>query len=528
MAISQQSDEQPMGFWSQIRSYRPTFWLANSMEMIERWAYYGVRTSMPLYIVGAAAMGGLNFSYLDKAFIYGWWAWVQSLLPMFTGGYSDRYGYKKTIGVSIVFKTAGYLLMGTQTSFWGFFAGCMFLATGTGIFKPGVQGLVAHNTSDKNAALGWGLFYQLVNIGGGIGPIMGAAVRLDHGWSWLFYVNTALVALNFLPLLLCKEPEVAHVPRGKNESSMIGEFCAVFTHSVKTILQPRLGIFILIFSGFWLLFNQMFDLMPNFIDQWVDTAPVMGEAGQLLTHLGPLGHWLGAEGMIKAASAGAQIPPDGLMSIDPLAIVLLMIPISLLASRFKPLSAICLGILISVLGTLIFGTTPLGWLCVGGIFVFALGEMLASPRTNDYFASIAPADQKGLYLGYSNVSNAIGWGIGSAIGGVLYQYHGDKITMARNYLSQHFAMTSQTVNALPQEKVMPLLAAKMHLTLPQVTHVLWDLNHPERVWFVFGGIGLVSLVGLLIYNTVIHRLDMAAEKTRLIPQADPANVQVVK
>jgi len=38
-------------------------------------------------------------------------------VPVFSGGFADRYGYKRTIAASIAIKVAGYLLMATQREF---------------------------------------------------------------------------------------------------------------------------------------------------------------------------------------------------------------------------------------------------------------------------------------------------------------------------------------------------------------------------------------------------------------------------
>ena len=47
-----------------------------------------------------------------------------------TGGFADRYGYKKQIVAAVLFKMIGYLLMATQREFWPFLAGCLVLAAG--------------------------------------------------------------------------------------------------------------------------------------------------------------------------------------------------------------------------------------------------------------------------------------------------------------------------------------------------------------------------------------------------------------
>ena len=74
------------GILATVQRFGPAFWAANVMELIERWAYYGVRAVLSLYIVDAAARGGLEFTHVQKGGIYSAWAIVQ-LVP-FTGIWS--------------------------------------------------------------------------------------------------------------------------------------------------------------------------------------------------------------------------------------------------------------------------------------------------------------------------------------------------------------------------------------------------------------------------------------------------------
>ena len=489
-----------MGLLAQLRSYNKTFWLANLMEMIERWAYYGVRLVLALYIVGATAEGGLEFTHIEKGQIYLWMAILMSFLPMFTGGLSDRYGYKLTIAVSVAMKIGGYSLMATQTDYWGFFAGCMLLAAGTGLFKPGVQGLLAHNVTAKTASVGWGIFYELVNLGAFCGGLMAAPLRENFGWGAVFYFNTALIALNFLPLLMFKEPDVNRPQNKGGFFSVMKETGGIIAVTMRDMMQPRLAIFILIFSGFWFTFHQLFDLLPNFLDDWTlaSTLPAI----------------------FKLESG--LIAPEKVLNLNSAFIMLAMVPVAFLAAKLRALTAINVGIFISILGVLLAGLTQNGWFAVAGILVFTLGEMLSSPRTNDYLASIAPAEKKGAYLGYANVPSGIGWALGSIFAGNMYEYNGDKTNFARTYLAEDLNMGAEAVAAIPKEKVMETLAAKMNMTLPEVTTMLWNIHHPERIWLIFAAIGLASLIGMVIYNVVITKMDAAKELTGVVPQADPA------
>jgi len=112
----------------QLRELPRAFWMLNIMEMLERLAYYGVRVVIPIYIAQADEIHGLHFSQSEKGFIFMLWALVQTGVPVFSGGFADRYGFKRTIAVSIAIKVVGYLVMATQREFWPFTIGCLVLA----------------------------------------------------------------------------------------------------------------------------------------------------------------------------------------------------------------------------------------------------------------------------------------------------------------------------------------------------------------------------------------------------------------
>ena len=83
------------------RPFGRTYWMCNSIEMFERLAYFGIRAVVPIYIMQATEPGGLHLTAAHKGWIYAWWAVFQSFLPMITGGYADRYGYKRVLVFSI-------------------------------------------------------------------------------------------------------------------------------------------------------------------------------------------------------------------------------------------------------------------------------------------------------------------------------------------------------------------------------------------------------------------------------------------
>lgn len=506
-------DHAPQGLFAQIRSFPREFWFANLMEMIERWAYYGVRLALGLYIVAATNLGGLEFTHIQKASIYTWWAVIASFLPMFTGGFADRYGYKKTIGIAIVLKVVGYAIMATQRDYFGFFLGCMVLAAGTGLFKPGVQGLIAHSVTGRSASVGWGVFYELVNIGAWVagltlGPLKlsdigltaaQAANPLYLNWTMIFVFNTVLVALNFLPLMMFKEPDIKRPPAYDTYGEAAAEVVRIFTSSITNLMQPRLAAFVLIFAGFWFSFHQLFDLLPNFVDDWTSAASTPG-------------FYVDKNGTVMAGE---------LINLNSFLIMLFMIPVAYVAARATPLVAICIGIFASIVGIILAGSTQSGMLVVAGIAVFTLGEMLSSPRTKDYMGTIAPPDKKALFMGYGEVPSGLGWAAGSLFAGNFYEHHGDKVNFARAWLETQGGMTAEAVKAIPKEKVMETLASKMNLTMPQATEALWNLHSPQQIWFYIAGVGVVSLIAMIAYTFTIRSIDKnkPGELSSVVPLA---------
>ena len=249
-----------------LRQLPRAFWMLNLMEMIERLAYYGVRVVIPIYIAQADEVHGLHFTQSQKGLIFMMWALVQTGVPILSGGFADRYGYKRTIAVSIAIKVVGYLLMATQREFWPFTIGCLVLALGTAIFKPGLWGSMLQQLNKGNSSIGWGAFYMLVNIGGFLGPPL---AHFLYGVSWpaVFYGCAVIVSLNFF--MLFTYPDVAA------GGVQTGGVLRVATTTFRNLAQPRLAVFILIMSGFWLMFMQLFDMLPNFIVDWVDSTGIV-------------------------------------------------------------------------------------------------------------------------------------------------------------------------------------------------------------------------------------------------------------
>lgn len=510
-----ENDASTLSLGEQFGTLNRVFWIANTMEMVERLAYYGLRTVLPIYMVLSVAQGGPEFDHIQKGTIFAWWAAMQSFLPVFTGGYADRYGYKLTVGVAIAIKVLGYLIMafavdiggaisggasatmpGHPAVYWSFLVGALFLAAGTAIFKPGLQGILAVQLNKDNASLGWALFYQLVNVGGFLGPYLASAMRLLD-WKWVFVSCAVIVCFNYALLLSFGEPD-KEVVEGEGEG---GGFLWTLWSSFIGICEPRLMSFLVVFSGFWMMFYQLFDLLPNFITDWVDSSAVLDGL------VAPLFGLFGAG--VPEEWAG-QVPAEQMINLNAGMIMLLAFAMGYVTGKVRSMTAMIIGILVSAGAIAGLGLSHSGWYVLAAIALFSIGEMWASPTKMRYFASIAPPGKKGLYLGYVNATTGIGWFIGSLVAGELYQTGGDPTVLGRKWLTSEGGLTPDAVTALGKDDVLPRIAEAAGTDLMGARALLWDLYDPQTIWFRFAAIGIVSMIGLIAFDQIARR-DLKAE-----------------
>ena len=467
------------------------FWMLCTMEMWERLAYYGMRVVVGIYIAQADEPGGLHFTQQERGEIFAWWFVFQSVLPTFTGGYADRYGYKNTIFFSITLKIIGYVLMATQTSYWGFFLGTMLLATGTAIFKPGIQGSLAQNLREGNSSQGWGIFYWLVNVGAMLGPPLAGMLR-KLSWEWVFYGCAIIVSLNYLMLFTYKE-----VDSGYDEKHNPIE---VMVHTLRNFFEARLIAFLTIMSGFWLMMYQLWDLHPMFITDWIDSSPVVNT-------LPVPGAWT------HETDRGVQVLQENLLNLNAALIVLFIVPISFAVARLKTLQAMLIGMCVATAGILVAGLTASGWVFLLGVLFFSLGEMLTGPKKNEYLGLIAPPGKKALYLGYVNIPVGVGGFIGSKMAGWLYGDYGEKAVLAQKYLAEKTDFLAKKGGSwdgnvktlgdalgVPRTEAYATLKEHLGQSGAETTQLLWDTYQPYNIWWAFAVIGFVSIAALLAFN----------------------------
>ena len=496
------ADVKQLGLWASIGSLGYVFWIVGGMEMVERLAFYGVRAVSTIYATRPASGGGLGVTMATFGWLLLCWNLLQSLVPIFTGGLADRYGYKQTIAAATVLKLFGYLLMAWFPTYWGFFAGAMFLALGTAIFKPGIQGTLIRCTNRRNSSMAWGIFYQTVNIGGWIGPLI--ALKMRHlDWSLVFYINAAVICLNFLLLLTYREPGIeerlernARVARGELQRT------SLWRESLAELRKPHLLLYLLIFSVWWFMFPMLWDVLPKFVDDWVDTTVLVrslfGEGG---TQNGVWGFLLGM------TADGKAIEPEGIVNLNAFMIMFTCFLFAALSSKMRATTSLFIGTLLVVLALALFGFHTHAWVIVACMGIFSMGEMLASPKYSEFLGNIAPPDKKAMWIGFSQAPILIGWTIEGKVGPQLYHMYSSKDQLAREMLVER-GMEPAAVGeaALPVGEAFAKLVEFTGESPAALTQALYEANHVGFTWYFFAVVGLVSAVMIWSYGVWIRKL----------------------
>ncbi len=106
-------------------------------------------------------------------------------------------------------------------------------------------------------------------------------------------------------------------------------------------------------------------------------------------------------------------------------IILFQVLISRFIGKFKALPTLIAGTAIlslsMIIGGLAHGFVFGGLLVACSVIIFAVGEMTASPKSQEYVASFAPPDKAAMFMGYYFVSMALGNLFGGLLSGWLYQ-----------------------------------------------------------------------------------------------------------
>lgn len=446
------SDRAPAG------KFPATFWTANTVELFERAAYYSMASFMVIYLKETLGMTPSFATFLNGSLLWG----MIYFLPILSGTLADKFGFKKILSLAFIMIALGYAVLGNTQNLWPrlfpagsggapdytipVVVGICLIGIGGSVVKPCIAGTV-QKTAGLLATLAFGIFYMVINIGSITGRVVSYFVRTKLGIPAIFKYPSTIFALLGLAVtfLVYREPQYATPDAARAKAApkrTLGQaLLGIFT----VLANLKFVFFIIVIGLFWFLYIQLYNLMPLYLRYIDPNAPV-----ELYT------------------------------MANPIMIVAFQLLITRMVKRWTPVKSIMLGAVVVTLGMLMNAVPALisadpmkkvGLLGLAvpfaGIFMLvsiasmAVGEMMASPRIYEYIGAIAPRGQEGLYLGYQSLPIALASIVGGPVGGRLFE---------------------RFINT-PLKEGRPVDILTM--------------------WLIIAGIGVVSVVGLLVYDRLL-------------------------
>jgi dipeptide/tripeptide permease len=229
-----------------------------------------------------------------------------------------------------------------------------------------------------------------------------AAERVGTGAASLSYIFAgaalASVVAFFVVLFSYREPEVPAGTPAKPKRS-VG---AILLDMVLVLKSGRFTLYLIVMTGFYFIYNQVYNVLPLYVKRVVETNPAM----------------------------------DLYTAANPFVIVCFQLIISRTFGKLRPIRSMVVGTVIIAVAMLI-NLAPIymaggpqaifaNWLPIASVFIvltvalIALGELFTSPRMYEYIGALAPKGREGLFLGYANLPLALGALFGGPVGAYIF------------------------------------------------------------------------------------------------------------
>jgi proton-dependent oligopeptide transporter, POT family len=368
------------------------FWVANITELFERLSYYAAFASLARYLHEA-----LRFPVEQASSLTGLFGGLVWFLAAFGGTVADRLGFRRALSLAYLILSCSYFLLGSLGAAWlGPVRDHIPLvvlvtivltlpALGIALVKPAVVGTTARASNENVRSIGYSIYYTLVNIGGAAGPYVASWVHQRMRVENVFRVAAVSVFLMFFAVLLFfREPRRS----GEAKTASLG---AALRNFGTVIANPRFMLFLLIFSGYWIVYWQEFIILPLYVHDYINP----------------------------------QTDTELMLITGPLIVIAFTMLVSILTRKIAAFRAIILGTLISALGWLVLIVSHSVAAAYITLIVVAVGEITQSPRYYEYISRLAPPGQQGTYMGFAFLPIGIGSLLAGVFGGRLMHHFGE-------------------------------------------------------------------------------------------------------
>lgn len=377
-----------------------SFYVANGIELFERWAFYGLYVVLSLHLTSVVGLSDAQAG--DVMALYAFFR----LGPLIGGVIADRIGFKNALAVSLAIYAVGYAVLGLAHDASMASLSIVLIGLAGALFKPIITGTVVRTSPPGRQTEGFAIFYRTVNAGSVIGKSLTYGIRTLGALSLVVYNAVAASIVAFvLAVFVFVEPSAKpaaptaattdEAPTKRDEApSVLTVLKGVWT----AMRDIRFSGALLILTGFYFMSEQFYQTFPKYITRSVsEDAPL-----EWVTLLNPLTIALFQGVVTKRTKA---ISPVMAMAA---------------ASGVGALSMFLMGTLGPVLGARLGGgvAVGLGGACIS-FAVFAFAEMIFAPRFYDYVARFAPKGQEATFMGLTVLPVALGGMIGGIVSGRL-------------------------------------------------------------------------------------------------------------
>lgn len=421
-----------------------------SVELWERFSFYGMQGILAYYMYYTATDGGLGIDQATALGIVGAYGGGVYLSTILGAWVADRLmGSEKVLFYSAILIMAGHLSLALIPGAAGLAIGLILIGVGSGGLKANATSLVGtlYGKDDNRRDAGFSIFYMGINIGGLIGPLATGWLQVTYGFHIGFAAAAVGMGLGLLQYGLTRKnlPASAHNIPNPLPKAQYAKFGGVAIAAVvlivaavalrlitaenlkwiivavviiatvayfavilrnKTLTAPersRVYSFMPLFLAsavFWSLFQQQFTVIALYADTRLDRSIF-----------------------------GWEVPPSWVASINPVFIIILAGVFAALWTKWgsrQPGTPVKFSVALVVMGLAYLTFIPFAGMAmvpmlaiVFILLLFTVAELMLSPVGLSLATKLAPAafQTQMVALFFLSVS------LGTAMSGVLAQWY---------------------------------------------------------------------------------------------------------
>lgn len=382
-------------------------YLLFTVEMWERFSYYGMRALLVLYLTAQFISGGLGFTAQRASLVYGVFTGLVYFTPLIGGYIADNYiGQRRSIVIGSLLMIAGHLSLASVQALPALYTGLTLLILGNGMFKPNISVMVGglYPDGDSRRDSAFTIFYMGINLGSFFAPLLTGWLAVNYGFRYGFLAAATGLAIGLVCYLSLGKRLLGNV--GMVASGRAGLNGHDIKNSELTADEKNRIKAIVILTMFAIAFFAGYE-----------------QAGSSMT--------LFTEKYLDRNAFGFEVPTAWFQSINPLMILILAPLLSTfwgwLDSRGRGISIprkMGHGLILLGLGfnVLIFAILSRGgdvndlpdtsvkspmWFMIAAYFLHTVGELCLSPIGLSMVSRLAPVKYASLFMGVWLVSSAV-------------------------------------------------------------------------------------------------------------------------